>query len=422
MKKLLSILVVLSIVLSTCIMGGVTVANAAEEAPGADFMFFDGVIEEYVGAGGVVVIPQAIDGVKVEEIAANAFFANKDITEVYIPEGIHTIGHSAFRDCENLEKVTLPYSLTALEASTFASTGLTGVEIPGNVEYVGAWCFSGCPLQKLVISYGVRRILVQAFCGIPGIDVVFPETVELIMGSAFGPQGDQQRPTYTICNPDCEIGPHPKNGASADDAKNGVFSGELTTPFTNPYVAMNYKVIVPKDSSVEEFFKNYDYKTLDNEGYHDNSITLYPKDEEYFDKLKENQEDWGIVEPRAEEWDPNNSNPGTNVDPENPNSGSEDQTGGNGQTGGNSQNGANGQTGGNTTLISTNNNSIWIVLIIVGAVVLLIIVGVVVFLVVFLKKPKKPALSEEEMMEKLMAKMAAKEEAAEEPTEEPTEE
>ena len=54
MKKLLSFLVVLSVVLSTCLIGAVTVANALEESPAADFMFFDGVIEEYIGPGGVV--------------------------------------------------------------------------------------------------------------------------------------------------------------------------------------------------------------------------------------------------------------------------------------------------------------------------------------------------------------------------------
>ena len=111
MKKLLALLAVLALVLSASVMGIGTVASAAEESPLADFMIFDGVLEEYIGAGGDVVIPASAG---ITEIAASAFYGNKDVTSVVIPEGVEFIGNRAFEYCENIEKITLPYSLTEI--------------------------------------------------------------------------------------------------------------------------------------------------------------------------------------------------------------------------------------------------------------------------------------------------------------------
>lgn len=141
MKRFLVVLSVLAILATCCIMGIGTVAFAAEESSPDDFLVFDGVLEEYVGAGGDVVIPASL-GVK--EIAANAFENNTDITSVVIPEGVEVVGYWSFRKCTSLEAITLPYSLCELAEHCFSSAPITEITIPGNVDVVGYGAFSSC--------------------------------------------------------------------------------------------------------------------------------------------------------------------------------------------------------------------------------------------------------------------------------------
>ena len=138
MKKLLSFIACLSLLLSCCMAGLGAVASAAvyEPSPEADFIAFDGVLEEYVGPGGDVVIPATIDGQAIREIAANAFANNKDITTVVIPEGVEKIGHRAFFTCSNLYAVEFPYSLYEFGSETFTNCALEKVTVPGGVTKV----------------------------------------------------------------------------------------------------------------------------------------------------------------------------------------------------------------------------------------------------------------------------------------------
>ena len=85
MKKILSILAVLALMLSISVLGVGTVASAAVESAAEDFFVYDGVLEEYVGEGGDVVIPASLG---VVEIASRAFYENTDITSIVIPEGV----------------------------------------------------------------------------------------------------------------------------------------------------------------------------------------------------------------------------------------------------------------------------------------------------------------------------------------------
>lgn len=108
MKRFLALLAVLALVLTCSMIGVGTVASAAEESPEEDFLVYDGVLEEYVGPDGDVVIPASL-GIK--EIAANAMQNNLDITSLVIPEEVEVVGYWSVRGCKNLEHVELPYTL-----------------------------------------------------------------------------------------------------------------------------------------------------------------------------------------------------------------------------------------------------------------------------------------------------------------------
>ena len=60
-------------------------------------------IREYKGPGGDVVIP---DGIR--EIQNGAFANRSDITSVWFPESLETIGEYAFLGCNGLTELRLP--------------------------------------------------------------------------------------------------------------------------------------------------------------------------------------------------------------------------------------------------------------------------------------------------------------------------
>lgn len=72
------------------------------------------------------------------EIPYEAFKYVKSLESVILPEGITTIGQSAFdvNDDGSLASVTLPESLTTIESYAFQSGRLTEIVIPANVRYI----------------------------------------------------------------------------------------------------------------------------------------------------------------------------------------------------------------------------------------------------------------------------------------------
>lgn len=51
---------------------------------------------------------------------------------------------AAFNNCTSLKKVTLPESLTAISAYTFANTAIERIELPKNVTLLGDGAFEYC--------------------------------------------------------------------------------------------------------------------------------------------------------------------------------------------------------------------------------------------------------------------------------------
>lgn len=90
-------------------------------------------ITGYTGTGGVVIIPASIGGVPVTAIAQTAFFSlPQPITSVIIPNGVTSIGNSAFAFCWDLTSVAIPDSVTSIDDQAFSNcSALTRVMIPG---------------------------------------------------------------------------------------------------------------------------------------------------------------------------------------------------------------------------------------------------------------------------------------------------
>lgn len=408
MKKIISLLAVLMLIFSCTMLGIGTVAFAAEESDEGDFLVFDGVLEEYVGDGGDIVIPASL-GVK--EIAANAFQNNADVTSVVFPEGVETIGYWSFRGCENIESITFPYSLCELAEHCFSSAAITEITIPGNVEIVGYGAFSSCKyLEKVTISYGVKEIMVLSFSGCGVKNVVLPETVEILCGGSFtnNKNPSVSKSEITICNPDCEVGGWVKD--SSKDAYKHSWHG-YATPVSNNASGTQYIFYVPRDSEVHKALEENLEKWLEADraaggssvGGGTDRVEIRPKDQEYFDALPENQEGYGTQKPA------NSGSGSTNKGENNPSDteeGSDTVTNNQNNNTNNSSN--NGNSNGTQTVIEqgSDNTVLIIVVAVIGGIILLAIIVVVILAAtgVLFGKGKKTAKSEEEIIAEYVKK------------------
>jgi hypothetical protein len=97
-------------------------------------------------------------------------------TEVAVPNGITSIGDSAFADCSRLTSVTLPNSVTSIGMYAFNHCcNLTEITLPNSVTSIGMYAFVNCcRLTEIVIPASVMSVGKYAFndcCNLTKIEV-----------------------------------------------------------------------------------------------------------------------------------------------------------------------------------------------------------------------------------------------------------
>lgn len=170
----------------------------------SDFVIENGVLKNYVGPGGDVVIPsgvtriameafqmcRTIDAVKLpdgmKEIG-QAAFRGSSITKIDFPEGIE-IGYSAFEDCKSLKEIRLPSGLDVLSACTFTHcVGLESIVLPDSLTVIENSVFQGCSaLHSIVFPENLEEIGQQCFDQCSALEkIVLPDSLKVIDGGAF---------------------------------------------------------------------------------------------------------------------------------------------------------------------------------------------------------------------------------------------
>ena len=106
--------------------------------------------------------------------AHNLYLNNELITELVIPDGVTSIGNSAFSGCSRLTSVTIPNSVTSIGGYAFyGCSGLTSITIPNCVTSIGEWVFAYCwGLTSVTIGNSVTSIGEKAFYGCSGLETV----------------------------------------------------------------------------------------------------------------------------------------------------------------------------------------------------------------------------------------------------------
>ena len=154
----------------------------------------------------VVTIPEEINGKVVSGIGADAFRANKTVTEVVLPNSVTYIGISAFREASNLTKINLGKvtniesnafrqtkllsadlsSLVKLKEYAFASTRLTSITIPSTITSIPRSAFSSCTtLYSVSLASSVKSIGDNAFNGCNSLAQIDLSNVEYFGEQCF---------------------------------------------------------------------------------------------------------------------------------------------------------------------------------------------------------------------------------------------
>ncbi|MBE6558888.1 MAG: PKD domain-containing protein [Ruminococcaceae bacterium] len=145
-------------------------ANAQFRAIGAEgeFLIDGDVLTAYFGQGGEVEIP---DGVKT--IGMSAFRNCTTLTKVILPDSVETIDEYAFSGCANLVSVEFSDSLTTIGNYAFQNcNSLEAVVLPDSLEIIGDYAFYNCDgiTGGLTIPASVSSIGTDAFYDCDGFD------------------------------------------------------------------------------------------------------------------------------------------------------------------------------------------------------------------------------------------------------------
>ena len=149
----------------------------------SDFVIENGVLMNYTGPGGDVVIPEGVTS-----IGSYAFHYCSDMKSVTIPDSVVCICENAFCGCKGLTSVTIPDNVTGIaDYAFFGCSRLKSVKIPEGVTSIGDSAFAFCgSLRSVMIPDSVTGIGDSAFFGCGSLkSVKVPDSVTSIDDSAF---------------------------------------------------------------------------------------------------------------------------------------------------------------------------------------------------------------------------------------------
>ena len=100
--------------------------------------------------------------------AHTLYLNGSHVTDLVIPDGVTSIGDSAFCSCSGLTSVTIPDSVTSIGANAFSGcSGLTSVTFPVGVTSIGDRAFEGCSgVEKIVFDGDAPEIGDSCFSGV----------------------------------------------------------------------------------------------------------------------------------------------------------------------------------------------------------------------------------------------------------------
>ncbi len=112
-----------------------------------------------------IVIPAEYKSKPITRIASYAFSGAEGLTSINIPDGVMYIGNNAFSECRSLTSVNIPDGVMYIGYEAFgACEGLRSINIPDSVTHIDDFAFALCKnLCDLTIGKGITYIGTGAF-------------------------------------------------------------------------------------------------------------------------------------------------------------------------------------------------------------------------------------------------------------------
>lgn len=138
------------------------------------YLFGSGKMKDYLDSTSPLIVDGYNSRVKnlylsdgVTSIGNYAFYNCSSLTSVEISDSVTSIGVSAFSGCTLLTSVSIGDNVTSLENSAFSGcSALTSITIPDSVASIEEFSFSACgKLTDITIGSGVTNIGRYAFSG-----------------------------------------------------------------------------------------------------------------------------------------------------------------------------------------------------------------------------------------------------------------
>lgn len=160
-------------------------------------------ITGYTGSDSSVVIPDMTNGLPVTCIGVSAFYGLSSVTNVTIPNSVTNIDAQAFLDC-GLVGITIPDSVISVGTAAFEDCfSLTNLVIGNGVITLGDDAFSNCSgLLNVFIPKGITNILYDtAFNGCSSLTNITVDTQNPAYSSLGGVLFDKNQ-TVLVTYPD----------------------------------------------------------------------------------------------------------------------------------------------------------------------------------------------------------------------------
>ncbi|MFI3165571.1 MAG: leucine-rich repeat domain-containing protein [Bacillota bacterium] len=142
-KNAKKIVIILMAILLICAIPAVIFLSIDQDAQNG-FIIEDGVLVEYTGEGGDVIIPDSVTA-----IGDRAFLTNGTITSVTIPDSCTKIYNYAFSNCRSLTQVDLGGVQSVADYAFTNCSSLENIDLK-NVSVIGEGAFSSCSSLKSV--------------------------------------------------------------------------------------------------------------------------------------------------------------------------------------------------------------------------------------------------------------------------------
>ena len=193
MKRLFKIMLCLMVILSgMAITTSVTTTPVIAKTTG-DYSYTENgdgtvTITNYGGSEKELAIPDTLDGMNVTAIGYAAFAECQSLESVIIPETVSRLQDYAFSQCRSLKSAQLPESIVSLGRGVFKNCILLEeVNIPTSLTTVAMEMFAGCTsLTEIEIPQTIRSLGDSAFSGCSGLsEIVLPDNVTSLGSAAF---------------------------------------------------------------------------------------------------------------------------------------------------------------------------------------------------------------------------------------------